>query len=71
MADRLENIRLKYDLDSTEIIATVTDNGSNFVKAFAEYGKKLENSDVSECEEDISLEFLEICLDYIVNFQNI
>lgn len=34
-------------------------NGSSFVKAFAKFGKNLENPEDLEYEEDISLEFLD------------
>lgn len=37
VADIIEDIHTSYGI-STRVIATVTDNGSNFVKAFEEFG---------------------------------
>lgn len=38
IADILTDIHASFGLDSNKIVATVTDNGSNFVKAFREFG---------------------------------
>lgn len=38
IAPWLESIHLEYGLTKEKIVATVTDNGSNFVKAFKEFG---------------------------------
>lgn len=37
IAEMLDYIYAKYGIKITQIIATVTDNGSNFVKAFKEF----------------------------------
>lgn len=36
----MQDIHAEFGLSSKKIVATVTDNGSNFVKAFKEYGIK-------------------------------
>ncbi|KAB0790085.1 hypothetical protein PPYR_15597, partial [Photinus pyralis] len=38
IAEMLDEIHNKYELDSNKIVATVTDNGANFIKAFKEFG---------------------------------
>lgn len=62
VADLLEEIHLQYNLCSPKVVATVTDNGSNFVKAFAEYGLKLpisENEEYdSEAEDEDAFNFV-------------
>ena len=40
----LNEIYIKYGLNADNIIATVTDNGSNFAKAFRKFG--LSDSDL-------------------------
>ncbi|KAH7968660.1 hypothetical protein HPB52_010522 [Rhipicephalus sanguineus] len=45
VADILEEIRETYDIPLQKIVATVTDNATNFAKAFKEFGVCLENSD--------------------------
>lgn len=41
IASILEDIHIRYGLDTNKIVATVTDNGSNFVKSFKEFGVTL------------------------------
>ena len=41
----LDVIRLEYDIEKGNVIATVTDNASHFVKAFKEFGKPIEEYD--------------------------
>lgn len=50
IAPLLESIHLKYGLTKEKIVATVTDNGSNFVKAFKEFGIKLNSMDDEDDE---------------------
>lgn len=38
IAELLNDVHLSFGLDSKKIVATVTDNGSNFIKAFKEFG---------------------------------
>ena len=51
IAARLDQINTKYKLND-KITATVTDNGSNFVKAFSVYEKKQGDLDIATHEED-------------------
>ncbi|XP_031327898.1 uncharacterized protein LOC116159121 [Photinus pyralis] len=50
IAEILENINFKFGLTQNKIVGTITDNGSNFVKAFKEFhadeDKDLEEEDV-------------------------
>ncbi|XP_024869998.1 uncharacterized protein LOC112453440 [Temnothorax curvispinosus] len=41
IANLLFEINMQYNLKSKQIVSTVTDNGSNFVKAFKEFGYKI------------------------------
>lgn len=41
--DILVEINASFGLDAEKIVATVTDNGANFVKAFREFGVNAEN----------------------------
>ncbi|CAB3222646.1 unnamed protein product [Arctia plantaginis] len=48
----LDEIHTEFNLNFTKIVATVTDNGSNFIKAFKEFGVSILNSDSFDLEED-------------------
>lgn len=45
-------INLSFGLDNKKIVATVTDNASNFVKAFKEFGVQITTEDMSEFGSD-------------------
>uniref|UniRef100_A0A1B6LF16 BED-type domain-containing protein n=3 Tax=Graphocephala atropunctata TaxID=36148 RepID=A0A1B6LF16_9HEMI len=60
----IAEVLLKFKIQN-KVVLTVTDSGSNFVKAFKEYGQN--HSDVVE-EEDDDLEFIPLLLDDI--FEN-
>lgn len=55
-------VHLNFNLDNSKIVSTVTDNGSNFVKAFKEYGLKIEEeeSDSEDNESCESLSFVDL-----------
>ncbi|KAL7286654.1 hypothetical protein TKK_0019149 [Trichogramma kaykai] len=38
IAEQLDDINLSFGLDIEKVVATIADNGSNFVKAFKEFG---------------------------------
>lgn len=52
IADLLFEINMQFKLKSKQLVSTVTDNGSNFVKAFKEFGYQIKTSTVSEEEID-------------------
>lgn len=52
IAELLEDINLSFELDSTKIVSTITDNGSNFVKAFAEFGIKFPINEEEDAQEE-------------------
>lgn len=55
IAEFLEDINLKFGLTENKVVGTVTDNGSNFVKAFKEYAVKdnsTEDEDIAEGPQD-------------------
>jgi len=53
IAEKLDDLRREFSICERKIVATVTDNGSNFVKAFKEYGiKVLEEKECTEEEGD-------------------
>lgn len=52
IASELEDIFSQYGLTTEKVTAYVTDNGSNFVKAFKEYQQVKSEEDEEEVEED-------------------
>lgn len=48
VAEMLENIHMAFGLSSNKLVATVTDNGSNFVKAFKTLGIQINTFNVME-----------------------
>lgn len=69
IAEMLEDINNSFGLSETKIIGTVTDNGSNFVKAFKEFGINLQgdiilktvlNQGQTEFDEESILEASEL-----------
>ena len=54
IAELLLEIFAEYEINVRKIVATVTDNGSNFVKAFKEYAQ-VDGEDMDEDEEDATM----------------
>ncbi|EFN74674.1 hypothetical protein EAG_05270, partial [Camponotus floridanus] len=62
IAEMLLDIFSEYGLKHEQIVSTITDNGSNFVKAFAEFGithgTAIDDSDDEEIKETIEFEII-------------
>lgn len=54
IAEFICEINDKYGLNPAKITKTVTDNGSNFIKAFKEYGINMDLSELSDSEDEDS-----------------
>ncbi|KAK8771923.1 hypothetical protein V5799_024833 [Amblyomma americanum] len=54
IGELLEDIRQDFDISHDKIVATVTDNASNFVKAFKEFGLRSEIIDEDGAADDLS-----------------
>lgn len=54
ISELVQEINSEFDLTINKIVATITDNGSNFVKTSKMFGVKLTNiKTVDDCEEDV------------------
>lgn len=51
-------IHTEYSLTNDTIVATVTDNAANFMKAFEEYNISVVNQDPDEVDDDTGLSFI-------------
>ena len=54
--DLLTEINNDFGLDSSKIVATITDNGSNFVKAFQIFGVQLGNIEGFKSDDESTLD---------------
>jgi hypothetical protein len=56
IAEMLYDINAEFGLSPNKIVATVTDNGANFVKAFKEFGVKIDvTTDDDDDEDDVDI----------------
>jgi len=56
IANLLFEINMQYNLKCNQVVSMVTDNGTNFVKAFKEFGYKIKIPTASENETSLALE---------------
>ena len=54
LSEAIQVINTEFNLDSKKIVASVTDNASNFIKAFKEFGVQLSNIETIETTNDSS-----------------
>lgn len=63
IAEILDNTHSKFNLDRGKLVATISDNGSNFVKAFKEFGLQLNTNEDDGDEENEEIVEFESILD--------
>lgn len=60
ITELLEDIHLQFNLRNDKLVATITDNGSNFVKAFREFGPSCDSVDENDDGQEDEIEFFDL-----------